>query len=77
MKDKDCEDHLIMFLSGMEGTGKSTIIKYFVEFVEGISIFFDWHYGIDVIEFSAYTGAAVCQIPNRRTLHNTIDITKD
>ena len=41
MRDKGGEDQLIMFLSGMGGTGKSEVIKSFVEFVKGISIFFD------------------------------------
>ena len=40
MKDRGGEDQLIMFLSGMGGTGKSEVIKAFVEFVKGISIFF-------------------------------------
>ena len=59
-----------MLLSGMVGTGKSDVIKTFVEFVEGISIFFDWNYHSDVIKVSAYTGASVCQIPNGRALHS-------
>ena len=74
MKDRGGEDHLIMFLSGMGGTGKSEVIKAFVEFVEGISIFFDWNYNSDVIKVSAYTGAAACQIPNGRTLHSTVSL---
>ena len=72
LKDKGGEEHLIMFLSGMGGTGKSEVIKAFVEFVEGISIFFDWNYNSDVIKVSAYTGAAACQIPNGKTLHSTV-----
>ena len=39
MKDRGGEDQLIMFLSGMGGNGKSEVIKAFVEFVKGISIF--------------------------------------
>jgi len=58
----------------MGGTGKSEVIKPFVEFVKGISIFFDWNYDTDVIKISAYTGAAACQIPNGRTLHNTVGL---
>ena len=53
-----------MFLSGMGGTGKSKVIKAFIEFVKGISNFFDWNYDSDVTKVSAYTGAAACQIPN-------------
>ena len=62
MKDKGGEDHLIMLLSGMGGTGKSEVIKAFVEFIESISIFFDWNYDTDVIKVSAFTGVAACQI---------------
>ena len=65
MNDKGGENQLNMFLSGMGGTGKSELIKVFVEFVKGIRIFFDWNYDSDVIKVSAYTGAAACQIPNR------------
>ena len=39
MKDKGGEDQLVMFLSGMGGTGKSEVIKAFVEFAKGIRIF--------------------------------------
>ena len=61
-----------MFLSAVGGTGKSEVIKSFVEFVVGISKFFNWNYDSDVIKVSAYTGAAACQIPNGRTLHSTV-----
>ena len=44
LNDRGGEEQLIMFLSGMGGTGKSEVIKAFVEFVESISIFFDWSY---------------------------------
>ena len=74
MRDKGGEDQLIMFLSGMGGTGKSEVIKSFVEFVKGISIFFDWNYDENVIKVSAYTGAAACQIPNGKTLHSTVGL---
>ena len=60
-----------MLLPGMGDTGKSEVIKAFVEFVEGIRKFFDWNYNSDVIKISAYTSAAACQRPNGRTLHNT------
>ena len=41
LKDKGGEKHLIMFLSGMGGTGKSEVIKAFMDFVKGISKLFD------------------------------------
>ena len=74
MKDKGEEDQLNMFLLGIGGTGKGEIITYSVEFVKGISIFFDWNYDTDVMKNSAYTGTAACQIPNGRTLHSTVGL---
>ena len=70
MKDKGKEDQLIMFLSGKGGTGKSEVIKAFVEFAKGISFFFIWNYNSNVIKVSAYTCATICQIPNGRTLYS-------
>ena len=60
LKDRGGEEHLIMFLSGMGGTGKSEVIKAFIDFVKGISTFFDWNYDSDVIKVSAYTGDVAC-----------------
>jgi len=37
LKQKGGESHLIMFLSGMGGTGKSEVIKAFIDFVKNIS----------------------------------------
>ena len=71
MKDIDGENDLVMFLSGMGGTGESEVIKAFVEFVRGISMIFGWNYDTDVVKITALTGAAACQIPNGKTLHST------
>ena len=70
MEKKGGMEQLIMFLSGMGGTGKSTVIKAFVGFVRGISLLFGWNYDIDVVKITALTGAAACGIPNGRTLHS-------
>ena len=70
MKDKGGEDNLVMFLSGMGGTGKSEVIKAFIHFAKSISTYFDWNYDTDVIKTIAYTGAAACQIPDGRTIHS-------
>ena len=67
MKDKGGEDNLVMFLSGMGGTGKSEVIK---AFVKSISIYFDWNYDTDVVKITALTGAAACQIPEGKTIHS-------
>ena len=71
MKDMGGEEDLVMFLSGMGGTGKSEVIKAFVEFARGISLIFGWNYDTDVVKITALTGAAAYQIPNGKTLHST------
>ena len=71
MKDMGGEEDLVMFLSGMGGTGKSEVIKAFVEFARGIGLIFGWNYDTDVVKLTAFTGAAACQIPNGKKLHST------
>ena len=71
MKDMGGEENLVMFLSGMGGTGKSEVIKAFVDFARGVSLLFGWNYNTDVVKITALTGAAACQIPNGKTLHST------
>ena len=68
--DQGGHNDLIMFLSGMGGTGKSEVIKAFVHFAKNISHAFGWKYDNDVIKITALTGAAACEIPNGRTLHS-------
>ena len=70
MKNKGGEEELVMFLSGMGGTGKSEVIKVFVYFAKGISYVFGWNYDNDVVKITALTGSAACEIPNGRTLHS-------
>ena len=70
MKKKGGTEDLVMFLSGMGGTGKSEVIKAFVMFVTNISHLFNWNYDSDTIKITALTGSAACQIPNGRTLHS-------
>ena len=74
MIDKGGDKELIMFLSGMGGTGKSEVIKAFVYFAKGISIAFSWVYDNDVIKITALTGSAACEIPNGRTLHSQVGL---
>ena len=64
MMDRGGDEQLVMFLSGMGGTGKSEVIKAFVEFAKGINIAFGWNYDNDVIKITALTGSAACEIPN-------------
>ena len=70
MQDKGEKENLVMFLSGMGGTGKSEVIKAFVYFAKNISYVFGWNYDTDVIKITALTGSAACQIPNGKTLHS-------
>ena len=70
MKDQGGEDNLVMFLSGMGGTGKSEVISAFVYFVKNISTYFDWNHDTDVVKITACTGAAACQITDGRTIHS-------
>ena len=72
MENKGDEHHLIMLLSSMGGTGKSEVIRTFIESLKVIGNFFDWNYNADVIKVSIYIGGAACQIPNRRTLYGTV-----
>ena len=75
MKDRGGEDELVMFLSGMGGTGKSEVIKAFIYFAQGISIAFGWNYDNNVIKVTALTGSAACEIPNGKTLHSQAGLT--
>ena len=64
MRDKGGEENLVMFLSGMGGTGKSEVIKAFVYFAKHINYVFGWNYDTDVIKMTAITGSAAFRIPN-------------
>ena len=70
MTKKGAKNNLIMFLSGMGGTGKSEVIKAFVTFAKGISYVFGWKYDNNTVKITALTGTAACEIPNGRTLHS-------
>lgn len=68
LKKKGGKEKLIMFLSGMGGTGKSEVIKSFVYFATSISHYFGWNYDCDTIKITAMTGAAACQLPNGKNI---------
>ena len=65
-----------MFLSGMGGTGKSEVIKTFVDFAKNISHIFGWNFDTNVIKIAALTGTAACEIPNGSTLHRVVCLNK-
>ena len=75
MKKRGGENHLIMFLSGMGGTGKSEVIKAFIHHIKDISTFFSWNFDEDTVKITAMTGAAACPIPNGKTLHSQACLT--
>lgn len=70
IRKKGGEDHLVMFLSGMGGTGKSEVIKAFTDFAEKTSNIFGWNFDTNVTKITALTGTEACEIPNGRTLHS-------
>ena len=71
MKDKGGEDNLVMFLSGMGGTGKSEVIK---AFINSMSTYFDWNYDAYVVKITPHTGASACKIPDGKTIHSVADL---
>ena len=66
-----------MFLSGMGGTGKSEVIKAFVDFAKNISHIFGWNFDLDVIKIAALTGTAACEIQNGSTLYRIDCLNKE
>ena len=76
IREKGGEDNLVMFLSGMGGTGKSEVIKAFVDFAKNISHILDWNFDLNVIKIAALTGTAACEIPNGSTLHRIACLNK-
>ena len=76
IREKGGEDNLVMFLSGMGGTGKSEVIKAFVDFAKNISHILDWNFDLNVIKIAALPGTAACEIPNGSTLHRIACLNK-
>ena len=58
-----------MLLSGMGGSGKSTVIKAFYQFAEHVSNFLNWRYDDNTIKITAMTGSAASLLDNANTLH--------
>ena len=67
---------LVMFLSGMGGSGKSTIIKAFHKFVKHVSHFLGWPCNDNTIKITAMTGSAASILDNANTLHMTACLNK-
>ena len=75
MIEKGGYTDLVMFFSGIGGTGESEMTKAFVYFAKNTSHTCDWDYDNDVIKITALTGAAACEILNRSTLHSQACLT--
>ena len=67
---------LVMFLSGMGGSGKSTVIKAFHKFVKHVSHFLGWSYDKNTIKITAMTGSAASLLDDANTLHMTTCLNK-
>ena len=59
----------------MGGTGKSEVMKVFVNFDKNMGNTCGWMYDNDVIKITALAGAAAYEIPNGRTLHSQACLT--
>ena len=55
---KGGQKDLVMFLSGMGGSGKSTVIKAFHKFAKHVSQFLEWSFDDKTIKITALTGSA-------------------
>ena len=60
----------------MGGTGKSEVIKAFIDFVKNISNVFTKKFDMSVIKIAALTGTAACEIPNGSTLYRVAYLNK-
>ena len=67
---------LVMFLSGMGGSGKSTVIKAFHKFARHISIFLNWPFNENTVKITALTGSAASLLDDANTLHMTACLNK-
>ena len=67
---------LVMLLSGMGGSGKSTVIKASYQFAEHVSNFLHWGYDDNTIKITAMTGSAASLLHDANTLHMTACLNK-
>ena len=76
MKRRGGESQLVMFLSGMGGTGKSEVIKSFTYFAEKVSACFGWEFNDNTVVISALTGSAATELDKGMTLHKAVGLNK-
>ena len=74
---KGGKKELVMFLSGMGGSGKSTVIKAFHKFAAHVSEFLNWSYDDKTIKITAMTGSAASLLDDANTLHMTACLNKE
>ena len=67
---------LVMLLSGMGGSGKSTVIKAFHNFAKHVSHFLHWQYDDNTVKITAMTGSAASLLDDANTLHMTACLNK-
>ena len=65
-----------MLLSGMGGSGKSTVIKAFHNFAKHVSHFLHWQYDDNTVKITAMTGSAASLLDDANTLHMTACLNK-
>ena len=76
LKRRGGESQLIMFLSGMGGTGKSEVIKAFTCFSEKVSACFGWEFNDNTVVISALTDSAATELDKGMTLHKAVGLNK-
>ena len=70
------KEDLLMFLSGMGGSGKSRVIETFMCYVKKLSKMLKWPFDDDTIKITAMTGSAASLLQNGRTCHMTCALNK-
>ena len=76
LESKGGTSELVMFLSGMGGSGKSTVIKAFYKFAQNISKYLEWPYDENTVKITALTGSAASLLHDANTLHMTACLNK-
>ena len=65
-----------MFLSGLGGSGKSTVIKAFHKFAKHLCDYLNWTYHDNTIKITAMTGSAASLLDKANTLHMATHLNK-
>ena len=76
LNQKGSKRELVMFLSGMGGSGKSTVIKAFYKFANHLCDYLGWTWHDNTIKLTAMTGSAASLLDKANTLHMTACLNK-